>query len=583
MSKFENLKAAASLHDVARILGFKPKNLAYVLHGTKAGDRYKQFEIAKKNGGVRLISAPSNELKLLQRRLSVVLQFCIEEIENSNKIETVLAHGFRPKYSILTNAALHRNKSYVFNIDLENFFGSINFGRVRGFLITNKYFSLNPAVATVLAQIACHENALPQGSPCSPVFSNLIGHILDIRLAELANKTRCTYSRYADDITFSTNQKQFPSKVAKLLEGEIHQWEPGSGLKGIIRREGFAINNAKTRMQYKSTRQDVTGLIVNYKVNTRAEYRHLARAMVCRLLKTGKFQLSKTSHDASGKLKTVVSEGTINQLNGILSFIDSVNVHNLKKVMPHSEQEKPLHPPLKFSSSEKIYRDFLLYTNFFASPMPMILCEGKTDNVYLKAAIEFFGDGYPLLARKNAEGKTNLQVTIFNRTPTTTRLLGLSGGADQLKLLVEACLREGKYFNLIEKKQPVILLIDNDSGRNALFDFAKNKSIAKTKIDNSLPYIHVIDNFYIVPTPLSAKGEDTMIEDFFDPNLLKTIYNGKTFNPIEKTFDKKVHYPKAHFAEHVVKKNKKTIDFNGFKAILDRVRTVIEVHEKKSP
>lgn len=582
MSKFEKLKAATTLHDVAHILGFKPKNLAYVLHGMKASDRYKQFEIAKKNGGVRLISAPSNELKLLQRRLSVILHLCIEEIERSNKITTVLSHGFRPKYSILTNAQLHRNRHYVFNIDLENFFGTINFGRVRGFLITNKHFSLNPAVATVLAQIACHENALPQGSPCSPVFSNLIGHILDIRLAELANKTGCTYSRYADDITFSTNQKQFPSKVAKLLEGELHQWEPGAELKGIIRREGFTINTAKTRMQYKSTRQDVTGLIVNTKVNTRAEYRHLARAMVYHLLKTGEFQIRKSHHDASSKVETVVTNGTINQLNGILSFIDSVNVHNLKKVISEPEQENPLHPPLKFSSSEKNYRDFLLYTNFFASPTPMILCEGKTDNVYLKAAIEFFDNSYPLLARKSAEGKTKLQVTIFNRTATTTRLLGLSGGADQLKLLVETCLREGKDFRLAQKKQPVILLIDNDSGRNSLFDFAKNKSTAKTKSDTSVPYIHIIDNFYIVPTPLSAKGEDTMIEDFFDPKLLETIYNGKTFNPIEKGFDKKLHYPKAHFAEHVVKKNKKTIDFSRFKAILDRIQTVIEVHEKKS-
>jgi hypothetical protein len=103
----------------------------------------------------------------------------------------------------------------VLNIDLEDFFGTVNLGRVRGFFIKERNFALKPRVATVLAQIACHDNALPQGSPCSPVISNLIGHVLDIQLSALARKTGCTYSRYADDITFSTNKQVFPPAIAK--------------------------------------------------------------------------------------------------------------------------------------------------------------------------------------------------------------------------------------------------------------------------------------------------------------------------------------------------------------------------------
>jgi RNA-directed DNA polymerase len=80
--------------------------------------------------------------------------------------------------------------------------GSFNFGRVRGFFISNNDFKLSPKVSTLIAQIACHQNELPQGSPCSPVITNLITHILDVRLTQQAKKYGCKYSRYVDDITF---------------------------------------------------------------------------------------------------------------------------------------------------------------------------------------------------------------------------------------------------------------------------------------------------------------------------------------------------------------------------------------------
>jgi len=337
MARLEKLKAATTLHDVAHILGFKPKSLAYILYKKPSAARYKHFEIPKRTGGKRSISAPYPDLMNLQKRLSKLLQDCICEINVARKIESALSHGFRRKYSIITNAAIHRNKRYVFNIDLENFFGTINFGRVRGFFITNRNFELNPAVATVLAQIACHENALPQGSPCSPVISNLIGHLLDIRLAALSNQVGCSYSRYADDLTFSTNKRNFPTKVAKLAGEETHQWQAGKNLERIIEKAGFTINNAKTRMQYMNSRQDVTGLVVNSKVNTRAEYRRTARAMVHRLLNTGSFQRKQISHDDKGDLVETEVNGTLEQLNGMLGFIDSVSVSNKRKDMKPSD------------------------------------------------------------------------------------------------------------------------------------------------------------------------------------------------------------------------------------------------------
>ena len=580
MSQLEKLKSATTLHDVAYILGFKPRALAYILYKKPSAIKYKHFNIPKRTGGKRSISAPYPDLMNLQRRLSDLLQICIREINVVRNIESVLSHGFRQKHSIITNATIHRNKRYVFNIDLENFFGTINFGRVRGFFIRNRNFDLNPNVATVLAQIACHENALPQGSPCSPVISNLIGHLLDIRLAALSNQVSCSYSRYADDLTFSTNKRNFPPQVAKLAVAETHQWQAGRKLKWIVEKAGFTINSAKTRMQYKNSRQDVTGLVVNSKVNTRAEYRRKVRAMVHRLLETGNFQRKQIRHDENGNLVKIEANGTLEQLNGMLSFIDSVSVFNKRKDMKPSERTKALKQPDNLDCHEKVYRQFLFFKYFHASPTPLIICEGKTDNIYLKSAIQRLADAYSCLAEKKENGKIGLKVCFFRRNATTGRILGLSGGSGELTNLIKMYKKERKHIAAPGKKQPIILLIDNDDGAKGIYGYAKN--ITGSPVGPESPYIFVTGNLYIVPTPLTPDGKGTMIEDFFDSDLKKTELNGKTFNPSDKGFNSNTEYGKTIFAKHVVRKNQATIDFSGFKPILSRIEVVLNNHSKKA-
>ena len=506
MTDLEKLKSAATLNDVANLLGYKPKSLAYILYKKPKDKRYKTFEIPKNSCGMRTISAPYPDLKTLQKRLHDLLRHCINEINATKKISSALSHGFRRNYSIITNAAIHRNKRYVFNIDLKDFFGTINFGRVRGFFISNNNFNLNPKVATVLAQIACYNNALPQGSPSSPIVSNLIGHILDIRLASLAKKTSCSYSRYADDLTFSTNKRDFPKEIAKLDGMDGHQWIVGKNLAKIIKRSGFAVNESKTRMQYISSRQDVTGLVVNAKVNTRSEYRKKARAMVHRLINTGEFQFEELVCDEEGEETEVMVNGTLDQLSGILSFIDSVSVYNIKKDIKPKDLKKPLTPPEYPDSNERTYRSFLVYKNFHSPPKPVVVCEGKTDNIYLKAAIENLVESHPTLASKNKDGKIDFKIDFFKRNATTGRILGLGGGSGELK--------ENLHIRAVGQKHPVILLIDNDDGAKGLYGYAKN--IKKSKIDPASPFIHVNMNLYIVPTPLTDAGKDTMIEDFFN-------------------------------------------------------------------
>jgi hypothetical protein len=171
MTQLSELKSATTRAEIAGLLNFTRSGLAYVLYKLPGGSKYSTFEIPKRYGGKRKISAPIPQLKFLQKQLARLLQNCVDEINAKNGWDDRISHGFKPDRSIITNAQGHRNRQNVFNIDLKNFLGEINFGRVRGFFIKDKNFALAPAVATVIAQIACHENGLPQGSPLEPYWT----------------------------------------------------------------------------------------------------------------------------------------------------------------------------------------------------------------------------------------------------------------------------------------------------------------------------------------------------------------------------------------------------------------------------
>ena len=257
MSQLNDLKSAASLKDVADLLEVKVAMLSFILYKKPKVSLYSKFDIPKRHGGIREIWAPEYHLKLIQHRLAELLQDCVEEInaldgKENDSDHLGVAHGFKRKRTIMTNARAHVTRRYVFNVDIHDFFGTINFGRVRGFFLKEKHFLLNPAVATVLAQIACHENKLPQGSPCSPVISNLIGHALDMLLVRLAHSTGCTYTRYADDLTFSTNKLAFPARVAMEVAGKGDEWVTGSGLERLIAKSGFSLNEKKLECNIKT-------------------------------------------------------------------------------------------------------------------------------------------------------------------------------------------------------------------------------------------------------------------------------------------------------------------------------------------
>ena len=268
-----NLKSAATLSDVAKLLQFKPSALSYILFKQPAAAQSRKLEIPKRSGGTRTVKAPIDALKLLQRKLSVLLQDSADEINLTKHRKDLVAHGFKRKRSIISNARRHRNRRYVFNVDLQDFFPSINFGRVRGYFISDRNFALDVDVATVIAQIACDGNSLPQGSPCSPVISNLITHVLDMHLVRLASKVGCRLLRVCRRSDVFHQQESFPLKRGRgPSSADPHLWVPGTQVQRLIRYSGFRLNSSKTHMQYRTSRRKSHGLIVNSRINVRSEY-----------------------------------------------------------------------------------------------------------------------------------------------------------------------------------------------------------------------------------------------------------------------------------------------------------------------
>ncbi len=562
-----------TLHDVASLLNFKASALSYVLYKLPPQQKYTHFEIPKNNGGMRGIHAPCSELKLLQRNLSDLLQNCIAEIDTVEKRKNSFSNGFRRDRSIIHNAAPHRRRRFVFNIDLQDFFGSINFGRVRGFFIKDRDFKLEPKIATILAQIACFNNALPQGSPCSPVVSNLIGHVLDVHLVGLAYRNGCTYSRYADDITFSTNKQDFPEAIA-ASDGDTNSWRIGTELEKSIRLSGFSVNPAKTRMQYRDSRQEVTGLVVNRKVNVKPEYRRTVRAMVHRLFTTGEFHVPQAVDNGSGTKSIVKSPGKLSQLHGMLGFVDQIDLHN-KRIRDRELKTDSI------SSKESMFRDFLFYREFYASDKPVILCEGKTDNVYLKHAIHALATSYPLLASVDASGSIQRNIRIFRYAETSTgRILGIHGGTAQLATFMRKYAESTSRFKAPGASQPLILVLDNDSGAKSKGKiFQAVKDICKKLMTGEESFVHVAGNMYVTLTPLLPGQADSMMEDFFDVKTKSTIIDGKAFDP-NNNMNTSTHYGKHIFAQKVIAADPKSVEFSGFAQILANISAVVSAHAK---
>ncbi|MCB8980106.1 MAG: RNA-directed DNA polymerase [Ardenticatenaceae bacterium] len=335
--------------------------------------RYTIFSIPKHSKGERKISVPFKSLKFIQKKLSNILQTVYEP--------SIQTHGFIQERSILTNAKLHSRKKYVLNLDLKDFFPSINFGRVRGLFI--HHYNFSPAIATVLAQICCFDNQLPQGSPTSPIISNMICSRMDNELAKLAKRYNCIYSRYADDLTFSTSEYYFPHELARTkIVNNFTITRLGEELRDTIEDNGFRINNEKVRLQKTNERQIVTGLVVNKFPNTTRKYVRQIRAM---LYAWGKFGLQPAEeeyfkkYDKKYRAPYKIKPSYKNIVRGKIAFLGMVKGKEDKVFIRYWNQLVALAP--EFGKP-------IVPSTISAFIPPIIYTEGKTDPKHMEAALQ---------------------------------------------------------------------------------------------------------------------------------------------------------------------------------------------------
>ncbi len=248
-------------------------NLTYYANHNLAKNRYSIFHIPKKSGGVRTIHAPVPGLKVVLKALNLIFQSVYEDYFDK------ASSGFTPGKSVVDNARVHTGKEYVYNLDLKDFFPSIELYRVKAVLMLPPFNLTNERepLAYLIANLCCHNMmveriqdgevvnkmhpVLPQGAPTSPTITNIVCRRLDFLLKAVAKRFGVVYSRYADDITFSGNKNVYTPKGAFLTE-----------VRRIIEQQRFVVNEDKVRLQRPWQRQEVTGITVNKSTNVERHY-----------------------------------------------------------------------------------------------------------------------------------------------------------------------------------------------------------------------------------------------------------------------------------------------------------------------
>jgi RNA-directed DNA polymerase len=369
-TKFYNLK---TLDDLAELLEIPTSKLYYYAYKAKLDDHYKKFDIPKKSGGKRRIYAPSSPLKIIQKKLSQVLQVVY--------FTKAPVHGFIRERSILTNARRHLEygrKKFILNADLENFFPTISLLRVEN-LLKAKPYNLPPLIAKTIASLTCYMGLLPQGAPSSPVISNMICAKMDTRLRKLAQANKCTYTRYADDITISTNLPTFPGNIASY-DANRKITIVGTDFQVAIQENGFRLNEKKVRLQTKYRRQEITGLTVNAFPNVSRKFVRQIRAMLFAWGKYGYDEAQREYREKYSK-RNKNSASFKKVIQGKLEFLKMVKGNTDPVYLRLQNKLAQLDPE-------------------FAATLPLItpngnfdfrvLTEGQSDWKHLKAALVFF-------------------------------------------------------------------------------------------------------------------------------------------------------------------------------------------------
>lgn len=236
-----------------------------------ASHRYKRYEIPKKTGGMREIFHPARELKLVQRWLlrNVLLRLPVH----------AAATAYQPRSTIRRNAEIHADNNFILRIDFQDFFPSIRGGDVERILNTNRQHLAEEEVSDLdiwfIKQIVCRLDHLTVGAPTSPVLSNAIMFEFDSMWSQNATTAGVAYTRYADDLYFSTNQPNVLSDLKQRVELYLKE-----GRRPLLR-----INEAKTAISSRRWRRLATGLVLtsDRKISLGRHKKRMLKALVWKL------------------------------------------------------------------------------------------------------------------------------------------------------------------------------------------------------------------------------------------------------------------------------------------------------------
>lgn len=273
------LPELSTVQELRELLGIRSeRQLGYFLLASDHDDGpYTRFTIPKRDGGERVICAPKGQLRWVQRQI-------LDRILAKVSVHDA-AHGFVPGRSTVTNAARHRGAALLLKFDLTDFFPTIHYYRVvglfarLGYVVGDARFQSKDQatqLAPTLARLCCYTTdphkwgnaVLPQGAPTSPAISNLVCRRLDARLHGLAKRNGGTYTRYADDLTFSFKKQD-------INLGRFRWW-----VDQVCHQEGFFVNQSKFRIIRASQRQLVTGVVVNDQLRVPRDARRRFRAIL---------------------------------------------------------------------------------------------------------------------------------------------------------------------------------------------------------------------------------------------------------------------------------------------------------------
>jgi RNA-directed DNA polymerase len=301
-SRAFTLLSVTNWRELSNLLNLTPLRVEQVINNPS----YTEFKLPKKKGKPRLICQPNAELMKIQRRLNLYFQ-AIYEFQIPSCV-----HGFVPKSntanrSIVTNAKPHIGKRNILVIDLKDYFTSIRAKRVKNLLSS---WGINDEIATCLALLCTYKGTLPMGAPTSPILANLCSYELDLKLMRFCELNQLTYSRYADDLTFSSNVNISDELIQSMIQ--------------VIRENGFDVNYKKLRRIGSHRKQKITGIIVNEKLSVERKLKKKIRAIEHDIKMNGLKNASERHFAKDKPFNDVLQNKLINKIKGLKSFIKMV-------------------------------------------------------------------------------------------------------------------------------------------------------------------------------------------------------------------------------------------------------------------